>query len=160
MPERVEELLKAQQVPYRTVPHRDVPTSQEVARATHIPGWKVAKVVALRNTQGGWILAVVPAPLSVDLEAMAFWTHLHGLRLATENEIAARFPGCELGAVPPPFEQLHDAPVYIDDSFARTHDLYFEDGSHRRLIGMRVQDFVRVADPTIRHFASRSARGH
>ena len=159
MPARVEELLKAQHVSYRTIVHRHAPTSQEVAHASLISGWNVAKVLALRDAHGGWLLAVVPAPLRVDLEALGSWTDAHSLRLATESEISVRFPDCDPGALPP-FERLHDVPVFVDDSFADDHDIYFEDGSHQRLVGIRVQDFIRVADPTIGHFSNRARQGH
>jgi Ala-tRNA(Pro) deacylase len=156
MPHRVEELLNARHIAYHTLPHREEQTSQEVAHASHVPGRKLAKVVALRGARGAWMLAVVPAPLRVDLSSLRFWTGQKGLRLATEAEIMRRFPDCEPGAVPP-IAPLHDVPVFIDDSFADTPDVYFEDGSRRRLVGLRLKDFIRIANPTIRHFSTRRA---
>jgi Ala-tRNA(Pro) deacylase len=159
MSARVEELLKAEHVEYRTVAHRPAATSQEVARASHVPGWRLAKVVVLRVAGGGWLLAVVPAPLRVDLEALALWSGLNGLRLATEAEMVRRFRDCAPGALPP-LEPLHDVPVFIDDAFAQSDDIYFDDGSQHRLVGMRVPDFVRVAHPSVYHFSSGPARAH
>jgi Ala-tRNA(Pro) deacylase len=160
MPGRIEDLLRRRHAPYRTLRHAEVFTSQEVAHANHISGRKIAKVVALRDDAGAaWVLAVVPAPMRVDLEALRFWLGRPALRLASEAEMAQRFPDCEPGAVPP-FAPLHDIPIVLEDSFAETSHIYFEDGSHRRLVGMRLQDYVRIAEPIIRRFATRPSAGH
>jgi Ala-tRNA(Pro) deacylase len=159
MPGRIEDLLRRRHAPYRTMRHAEAFTSQEVAHANHISGRKVAKVVALRDADGAWLLAVLPAPKRVDLEALRFWLARPSLRLATEAEMAQRFTDCEPGAVPP-FAPLHDIPIVLEDAFAETSHIYFEDGSHRRLVGMRLQDYVRIAEPIIRRFATGPSAGH
>jgi Ala-tRNA(Pro) deacylase len=152
-------LLEAQHVVYRTSKHDEAVTSQEVARAAHVPGRKMAKVVALRDLRGRWLLAVVPAPCRVDLRALGVVSGQHELRLASEREIARRFPDCEPGAIPP-FESLYHVPIFIDWTFADARDIFFEDGTHRGVVGMRVQDFVRTAEPIAGHFAQVSAVDH
>jgi Ala-tRNA(Pro) deacylase len=150
------EFLNARLVPYRTVEHHEAPTAQEVAQASHVSGRRVAKVVAVRDDDGEWLLAVVPAPRQVDFEVLGSLSGGQGLHLAGESEMLARFPDYEPGAVPP-FERLEDVPIYLDDTFAEYPEIFFEDGSRRGLVGMRVPDFVRVARPVIGHF---SRRGH
>ena len=153
------DFLNARLVPYRTLGHREAFTAQEIAQASHVSGRTLAKVVAVRDDGGEWLLAVVPAPRQVDFEALASASGARGLHLAHESEMLDRFPDYEPGAVPP-FERLEDVPIYLDDAFAEAQDIYFEDGSHRGLVGMRVQDYIRVARPVIAHFSRRPQRGH
>ena len=154
---KLEDLLAARRVAYRTVTHDEAFTSQEVARAAHLPGRKIAKVVALRDEHGRWLLAVLPAPCRIDLRALAAASGHHGLRLATERELARRFPDVEPGATPP-FESLYRVPVYIDLNFADEGEIYFEDGTHRGIVGLRVQDYMRLAAPVRARFATEDQR--
>jgi Ala-tRNA(Pro) deacylase len=153
------DFLRIRQAAYRTVAHREAFTAQEVAEVSHVSGRRLAKVVALRDDDGEWLLAVLPAARRVDLDALAYACGARHLHLAPEAEMLARFPDYEPGAVPP-FERLEDVAVYLDDTFAEAHDIYFEDGSHRGLVGMKVQDYIRLARPTIARFSRRLRVGH
>jgi len=159
MSQKLGDLLDGRHAAYRRIRHAEAPTSQEVASAAHVPGWKLAKVVALRDDRGRWILGVVPAPCRIDLRALSAFSGHHELRLASEAEIARRFPDSEPGAMPP-FEDLYRVPVFIDLSFSDTNDIYFEDGTHHGLVRMRLRDYIRVAEPIIGRFAVGSADGH
>ena len=159
MPRKLEELLETRHVVYRTLRHEEAVTSQDVAHAAHVPGHKMAKVVALRDLRGRWLLAVVPAPYHIDLRALSAVSGHHELRLATEREITRRFPDCEPGAMPP-FESLYRVPIFIDLTFADTREIFFENGTHRGLVGMRVQDYMRTAQPIVGRFARESASDH
>jgi len=152
MSRKLEQLLKAQHVAYNTLEHGEAFTSQDVAHAAHMPGRQVAKVVALRDDRGRWLLAVVPAPCRVDLRSLAALSGHHGLRLASERELARRFPDAEPGAMPP-FDSLYRVPVFIDVTFADRDQIFFEDGTHRGLVGMRLPDYLRVAEPIAGRFA-------
>jgi Ala-tRNA(Pro) deacylase len=154
MSERLEQLLRFRRVPYRRLPHPPAYTARDVAHASHLPGDKMAKVVALRDETGGWLLAVVPAPRRVDLESLEFISGRHGLRLATEREIAERFPDYELGAIIP-VRTISGAPIYVDDTFATASEIFFQDGSHDGLVGMKMLDYIPLARPTFGHFGHR-----
>jgi Ala-tRNA(Pro) deacylase len=159
MSRKLAELLEARHVAYRTLKHQEACTSQEVAQAAHLPGRKMAKVVALRDDRGRWLLAVVPAPCHVDLRALASVSGHHELRLASEREIERRFPDVEPGAMPP-FEELYRVPVFIDLTFADALDIYFEDGTHHGVVGMGVEDYIKAAEPILGRFAQEPSVGH
>jgi Ala-tRNA(Pro) deacylase len=158
MSRKLERLLKAQHVSFSTLAHAEAFTSQDVAHAVHIPGRQIAKVVAFRDDRGRWLLAVVPAPCRVDLRSLATLSGHHELRLASERELARRFPDAEPGAMPP-FDGLYQVPVFIDLAFADHHEIFFEDGTHRGLVGMHMPDYMRVAEPIAGRFAMEPA-GH
>jgi Ala-tRNA(Pro) deacylase len=152
MSSKLQELLKAEHVAYSRLVHDEAFTSQDVAHAVHMPGRRIAKVVALRDERRRWLLAVLPAHCRVDLRSLAALSGHHGLRLASERELARRFPDSEPGAMPP-FEGLYRMPVFIDLTFADDHEIFFEDGTHRGLVGMALSDYMRIAEPIAGRFA-------
>ena len=152
MSERLAELLRVSHVPHKTIPHPAAFTAEAVADVSRIPSRNMAKVVCLRDSEGEWLMAVLPAPLRLDLKALQSLSRRRGLRLASEEELARRFPDYEPGAVPP-FALLHQVPVYLDDDFDGASDVYVEDGSHRGLVGMKLPDYIRLATPVVGHIA-------
>lgn len=156
MSTRLAELLRVSHVPHERIEHPAAFRAEEVAAVSQIPGDHMAKVVCVRDADGEWLMAVIPAPMRLDLGALRQASGRRGLRLASEDEVIRRFPEYEPGAIPP-FALLHQVPVFLDDDFDDTSYLYVEDGSHRGLVGMKVPDYIRLATPTIAHIAH---RGH
>jgi len=66
-----------------------------------------------------------------------------------------RFPDCETGAMPP-FGNLYDMPVFADESLARDKEIAFNAGSHRELVRLAWDDFVRLVEPKIVRFGGGS----
>ena len=148
--ERLAEYLQEQGVEFSTEIHPEAFTAQEVAASEHVPGQMFVKVVMVK---GGEDLAMmcVPAPLDVDLEAAAEVLHSDKARLATEEEFAPLFPDCEVGAMPP-FGNLYEVPVFIDDSLEEDEHIVFNAGTHRDTVEMLLDDFERLVHPTVAHF--------
>lgn len=155
MSRRLDELLQARHVKYHSLRHPRALTAQGVALAAGIAGRNVAKVVALRDEDGDWLLAVVPAPRRVDLAALENLSGYEHLRLATEAELSRRFGDCELGAIIP-LRQVHGIPVFMDDEFVDCREIYFEDGTHQGLVGMSLPTYLGLAQPLIGHFGTRA----
>jgi Ala-tRNA(Pro) deacylase len=72
--------------------------------------------------------------------------------LAKEEEFAGLFPDCETGAMPP-FGNLYDVPVYVDQALAERDDIVFRVGTHRHTMKVAYADFARLAQPTVGEFA-------
>ena len=111
----------------------------------------LAKVVML-SADGRLCMFVLPAPAKVDLEKAAGVVSAKEARLAHEDEFADRFPGCEVGAMPP-FGNLYDVPLYVDKSLAQDETIVFEAGTHTDTMSMKYADFERLAKPTVAEFA-------
>jgi Ala-tRNA(Pro) deacylase len=152
---KLAELLETREIQYRAVQHPPAFTAEDVALASGVPGRKLAKVVALRDRTGGWLLAVVPARMKVDLAAAEVESGRRGLRLASEAEIGQRFRDCELGAMIP-LRQIHGVPVLLDDHFIDVGEIFFEDGTHEGLICMRMRAYLSLAHPLIAPVGSMS----
>ena len=96
-----------------------------------------AKVVVVK-ANGRFVMAVPPSSWLVDLPG-------RGLGLfAGETRHGGRahnpFPDCEVGTMPP-FGNLYGLPVYVDELLAKDQDIYFDAGTHKGAIKLRVSGF-------------------
>ena len=149
--EELEAYLRESKVPFQVQHHAVAYTAQEVAAAEHIPGRMLAKVVMVLG-DGKLAMFVLPAPARVDLERVAAVLGVKKARLANEDEFTDRFPGCEIGAMPP-FGNLYDLPVYVDKSLAEDETIVFEAGTHTDTMSMKYADYERLAQPKAAEFA-------
>jgi Ala-tRNA(Pro) deacylase len=149
--EELEAYLRENKVPFQVQHHAVAYTAQEVAAAEHVPGRMLAKVVVLLG-DGKLSMFVLPAPARVDVEKAASVLGVKEARLAHEDEFADRFPGCEVGAMPP-FGNLYDLPLYVDKSLSEDETIVFEAGTHTDTISMKYADFERLTKPTVAEFA-------
>jgi Ala-tRNA(Pro) deacylase len=148
---KLREFLDKSGVKYEVIAHRQAFTAQEVAEAQHVKGRDLAKVVMLRSG-GEFIMVVLPAPYRVDVERAKGAIGKSDLTLATEQEFTGLFPGCEAGAMPP-FGNLYDVAVYVDQTLTRDEDIVFNAGTHTQTVKMKYADFARLVQPTVVSFA-------
>lgn len=147
VPERLEEFLAREHVPYQTIPHRRDYTAQETAADTHTPGRQFAKCVVVA-VDDQFVLAVLPAHAKLDPEALRRATNGRTVRLATEDEIARLYPDCEVGAEPP-FGNLYGLPVYMSEELRRDRDITFNAGTHEHAARVPLSDFERTVRPHV-----------
>jgi len=53
----------------------------------------------------------------------------------------------------PPFGKLYDMHVFADETLARDKEIAFNAGSHRELVRLAWEDFVRLVEPKTVRFA-------
>jgi Ala-tRNA(Pro) deacylase len=147
----IHDFLRDAHVPYTIVRHRPAFTAQDEAAVTHTPGRDWAKVV-ICFVDGEPVEAVVPAPTFVNLERLLELAGGSSIRLADEDDLRRLFPDCELGAMPP-FGPLYDQPVFVDATLALEPEIVFNAGTHREALAMRWNDFVKMVEPIVGHFA-------
>jgi Ala-tRNA(Pro) deacylase len=151
IPVTVSDYLTQRHARYSTMSHPVAYTAQEEAAAAHVPGIQWAKaVVCFADDQP--ILAVVPAPLAVDLNELRLAAAAHSIRLAKEPEFKRLYRDCEPGAIPP-LGPLFGQRVFVDRSLTADPEVVFSAGSHHDAIRMPYAEFARVADATIAEFA-------
>ena len=151
--ELVQKFLRQSNVGYSVFPHVPAYSAQEEAAVTHISGRDWAKPVVF-FADGVPIQAVVPADLVVDVEQLLALTGAERIRLATEEELAALYPDCEPGAMPP-LGPLYHQPVFVDIALAAEPQIVFNGGTHADAVCMRYDDFAVVARPVVGSFAMR-----
>ena len=145
--ERLKHYLDTNGVKYRSISHSKACTAQEIAAAAHVPGKKLAKSVVVK-LNGELALAVMPAPDRLDIGQMKATAKTDNVEIATEDEFRTRFPGCELGSMPP-FGNLYGMAVYVSQSLKGNHDIVFNAGSLTELIDLDYSDFERLVAPTV-----------
>jgi Ala-tRNA(Pro) deacylase len=145
--EQVKQFLQANNIKYVTISHSTAYTAQEIAALTHMKGRDLAKVVVVK-LDGNLALAVVPASSHVDMLRLREVSGAGSVDLASEGEFRTRFPGCELGAMPP-FGNLYSIPVYVDASLASKRDVAFNAGTHSELMQLAYPDFERLVKPVV-----------
>lgn len=143
--ERVRQYLDEAGVEYEQTEHQTAVDAQRVAAAEHESGWRVAKPVMLK-VGSKVVMAVVPAPVQVDLRKVRAGLGRDDVTIADEREFAPLFPDCDVGAEPI-FGNVYDVPVYFDRSLQQDPYLVFRDGSHQRTLKVRTEEFVRLVRP-------------
>lgn len=134
----VQKYLAAHGVDYDTVSHRPTQSSSETAQASHVDGDRIAKGILL-NTEEGYLLAVLPASHHVQLSQLKEYLN-RPVTLATEEEIAALFADCEVGAVPA-VGGAYGLDVIVDKSLTGQPEVYFEAGDHATLVHLTGEGF-------------------
>jgi Ala-tRNA(Pro) deacylase len=91
-------------------------------------------------------LAVLPATDQVDLEQLRKSTGAKTAELATEEEFGDRFPGREVGAMPP-FGNLYGMEVFVSPHLVQSDEIAFSAGTHSQAVKLAYSDFVRLVEP-------------
>jgi Ala-tRNA(Pro) deacylase len=143
----VHELLDQHKVPYELHDHPRAIDANRLAQSEEVTGWDVAKPVLLA-IGGQLAMAVIPAPVHVDLDKASDVLGHGEVRLATEDEFVSRFPDCEPGAEPP-FGNLYGIPVFLDETLRKRQRMVCRDGSHTETITLAMNDYVQVVAPEI-----------
>jgi Ala-tRNA(Pro) deacylase len=149
--ERVEGVLKKNNIRYKTFKHQEAYTAQEIAAAMHVPGKDLAKVVMVKS-KDRYIMAVVPASWRIDFNKLKDVLHEKDVRLATEEEFKSVFPDCEAGAEPP-FGNLYNIDTYVDKSLAKDDHIFFNAGNHYETVVMDYNDYTNIVKPRVADFA-------
>jgi len=152
---KLKDFLDQQRVKYVSISHSTAYTAQDIAALTHTPGRELAKTVIVR-IDDALAMAVLPASFHVDLKLLRAAANAKAVGLATEKEFTDRFPECETGAMPP-FGNLYDMAVYVDESLTKDKEISFNAGSHNELIRLAYADFNRLVKPVVAEFAAQRA---
>lgn len=152
--DQLKQYLDREHVKYVTIAHSPAYTAQEVAAAAHVPGGEMAKTVLVK-LNGKVMMAVLPASEKVVFDRLRETTGMREAKLATEQEFAGLFPGCERGAMPP-FGNLYGLDVYVDRDLAQDEEIAFNAGSFTEVIRMKYADFARLVQPRVVKFGTRS----
>jgi len=150
---KLKDFLDDRGIKYVAISHSPAYTAQEIAASAHVPGQELAKTVMVK-IDGELALAVLPASFRVDFELLQSTLGAEKIELASEHEFRGKFPGCELGAMPP-FGNLYGMNTFVADRLAEDDEIAFNAGSHTELIRLRYEDFHRLVQPTTLEFIAR-----
>jgi len=143
--------LDDNKVKYVTIRHSIAYTAHQIAESAHIPGNEMAKTVMVK-LDDRLAMAVLRSTDKVDVDLLRGAAGSTKAELATEVQFQGMFPGVELGAMPP-FGNLYDMAVYVDEGLTRDQRIAFNAGSHSELIQLDYADFERLVQPTVANFS-------
>ncbi|MDP6579097.1 MAG: YbaK/EbsC family protein [Vicinamibacterales bacterium] len=153
VPRVIEEFLNGRGVRYSTLTHTAAFTAQQETAAAHVPGREWAKtVVCFAGDES--ILAVLPAPCSIDESQLRRLAGTDSVRLAREGEFASLYPESELGAMPP-LGPFYGQRVLVDVSLTHNPEIVFQAGTHTDAIRMQYRDFEQLVHPLVGEFTRR-----
>lgn len=143
--DRLRSVLEDHRILHELLRHRPDYTAQETAQDTETRGRDFAKVVVVQ-VDGSPAMLLLPADHRVDFERLKKSLDAESVRMATEDEMRALFPDCEVGAEPP-FGNLYGLPVFASTAFSRDQHITFNAGDHEDVIRMSFADFERLVEP-------------
>ena len=150
----LQQYLNDQSIDYEVMTHERTDSSSRTAEASHVPSDSLAKGVVLTR-EGGYVVAVLPASCKVQLDAIEQIVQCP-VALATEEEISALFPDCDVGAISP-ISAAYAVDCIVDNRLEQQPDIYLEAGDHRSLIHVRGTQFhMLMKDVPHGHIAMRA----
>lgn len=148
---RLKEYLEKNQVSFEVGYHQRVYTAQEIAAAEHVRGKELAKVVMVR-ADGKMVMLVLPASYRVDMEKLKGILKSKKVEKAKEEEFQDLFADCEVGAMPP-FGNLYNLDVWVDQVLTEDKEIVFNAGSHVETLKIRYGDYARLVNPKVGQFS-------
>lgn len=144
---KVQELLRHEEVPFKSIWHPIAYSAQKTAAFAHVSGNEFAKPVMVR-IDGKLSMVVVPGSAQVDLDLLRQSTGAKEVRLVGESEFKNLFPDCEVGAMPP-FGHLYGLETFVAEGLSHDEIIAFNAGSHNELIEMTFRDYSRLEHPHV-----------
>ncbi|MFI5390705.1 MAG: aminoacyl-tRNA deacylase [Bacteriovoracales bacterium] len=142
---KLEQLLEKNHIKYKTIKHDVAYTAQEIAEKAHIKGNEFAKTVMVK-LDGKLAMAVLRGNDHLDLERLKKSSKAKKVEMVKEDDFQKAFPDCELGAMPP-FGNLYNLNVYVDDQLSQNKRLAFNSGNHKELISLTYMDWEKLVHP-------------
>lgn len=152
------EYLDAMRVDYDLLYHPQAYAARETAVKAHVPARLFAKTVMVR-LDGMMAMAVLPSDHKVNFNLLRLAAGADTITLALEDEFHARFPDCELGAMPP-FGNLYDMDVYVDPQLGAAESITFNAGTHTETVTMAYEDFADLVQPRLARFTYQPLMEH
>lgn len=151
----ITDLLVREGIAHRRVHHPPTFTSEESAAARG-EDIRVGGKAILMKTGNVFRLFVLSAPLKIDSSAVKRHFGVNKVRFATPEELQ-NLTGLVPGSVPPFGPPILPLELFADPSILEQTKIAFNAGSLTDSIVLSVQDYVRVAKPTLFAFASPTA---
>ncbi len=144
--ESIRKLLDEHKISYKCWDHEPVHTSEEAAKIRGTPLESGAKAMVFRS-EGKFLMVVIAGDKKIDFRKVKKIIGSTRLTLATPEEVLD-VTSCKVGSVPP-FGNIFEIPVYLDESLLRSPIINFNAGKHGTSIAMSVTDYQKVVNPTV-----------
>ncbi|OGI14769.1 hypothetical protein A3K63_02740 [Candidatus Micrarchaeota archaeon RBG_16_49_10] len=148
--EEIRKRLASKGIPFKTMTHEPVFTSEEAARVRGTTLESGAKAMVLRSG-GKFYMFVISAAKKIDMRKAKKILGTKSLSFATPEEVFQNCH-CEIGAVPP-FGDLFGLEVFVDESVAGQETMNFNAGRHDTSMQMESKDYLKVVKHRLSSFS-------
>ncbi len=139
----VGDALAFEEIDFEIMRHVAAAEPADAARRAGISPESLAKAVLLKDPHG-YLLTVLPATRSLDIEALRAELHRQ-LTVAEEQDLDDLFCDCVVGSVPP-IGPWYRVPTVVDSSLMEQPDIYFEAGDDDSLVRVTETGFERLLE--------------
>ncbi len=155
IPQRVNQFLTDQQIPYHTLQHPHSQSSVGSALAAKVPMKQVAKAVILEDHQGHQLMAILPTENKVSIKRLNDQFNA-SYKLVSESNVFPLFQDCEHGAIPP-FGSAYNLQTICDEELWDQENIFLEAGDHETLIELDKPAFQKAfKDSKLAHFSRKA----
>jgi prolyl-tRNA editing enzyme YbaK/EbsC (Cys-tRNA(Pro) deacylase) len=148
--EQIRDLLRGRGVDFQELHHEPTRTSEDSARVRG-EDLRIGGKALLIKVDDEFRLFVLSASLRVDSQAIRAHWNARRTRFATSEELA-ELTGLVPGAVPPFGRPILPFDLCVDPSITGNDRIAFNAGSLTDSIFLRVEDYLRVAQPEVFRF--------
>jgi len=141
--------LESKGIPFEKLEHEPVTTSDAAAGARASSLSQGAKALIVKADDKYYHL-IISAVERVDNKKLRKILQTRRVRFANSEELL-ELTGCQPGAVPP-FGNLFDLPVLMDDAILSEETVYFNCGSHTISLRMTREDLERATEAQVVDF--------
>jgi Ala-tRNA(Pro) deacylase len=149
---KIRQWLSGAAIEFREVTHEPTRTSEESARARG-EELRVGGKALLLKIDGTFRLFVLSAACKLDSAAIKQHFGAKKLRFASPEELRD-LTGLAPGAVPPLGPPILPFELYVDESILENRVIAFNAGSLTSSIILAVEDYLRIAKPTVLRFSA------
>jgi Ala-tRNA(Pro) deacylase len=146
---KIREILDTAGIAYKTFEHEPVRTSEEAARMR--PEYVLhqgAKALIVKTKPRGFVMIVVPGDCRFNESKVKLSLGIKEIRFATEAEVGQITGGIQIGGVPP-FGNLFNLPVYVDQQVLANEEIIFNAGDRAFSIALKSSDWQKVVNPIV-----------
>jgi Ala-tRNA(Pro) deacylase len=154
--DRVEKLLKSQNLPFSAARHKPVYTSEEAAAVRGVPLSTGAKALICKG-EDRFVMFVIPADRKLDGKQVRRMCGWRKLRFANREEVLT-LTGLTPGSIPP-FGSLFGLPTFCDQKLGENKTINFNAGDHTISVSMRYADYFEAEKPELGNFTEEGAFG-
>lgn len=142
--------LKEKGVEFKEIKHEATTSSEESAKARGTSIEQGAKAL-LMFADSNPVLLVLSAAKKLDNGAFKKQFSFKDLKMASAEEVE-KISGVQIGGVPP-FGNLFNVPVYVDETLLNENEIAFNAGSREKSIIMKSSDFKKLVNPQLGQYS-------
>lgn len=145
MLEKIQKLLKDNNIEFKEIHHEPTKTSEDSARVRG-EDIKIGGKALVLKIDDKFKILVLSAAKKLDSNLVKKYFNSKKVRFADQNELM-NLTGLVPGSVPPFGNPIIDLELYVDNSILENEKIAFNAGSLTDSIIMNVEDYIKVSNP-------------